>query len=469
MRARAWLFLAALTATANAQPDVRDHRRPPPPPIHDHRADAVEPTEAPPAPKDEAQQPRAGFVWIKGRWDWKAGKWDWMPGHWERARAGKQWREARWEQQGGHWKLVEGDWIDAGAAGGVTVGVGGNVAVGVGGNVAVGAPPVAVPPPADGPTAPPPPPREEKYEPRAGCVWVPVQWDWKAGKYDWTPGHWERGRAGKHWRPARWEQQGGRYTQVTGDWEDEGAAAPLPPPPPPPGAGGPEVHEHRHDWKLERPTVSSYWPIKGKVGTKVTIHGLNFPMDAKVMFGGKAVLGAMVTPMKIVFPIPGDATSGDIAIDRGHGRPLQVGSFEVAAGFDPDAEAKRLDDERRKHAQDEWAEQEKKWAKDRAAREAEWQKREAEMEANREQRREQRAAEIRAKWDAAFLADADTQDELTLHAQRVAELQRMKDIAGIKADAKLGVRIDVATQKETERHDQRMKALHDSFKPGGAQ
>ena len=372
MRARAWIFLAALTASAHAQPDGRDHRRPPPP-VHDHRGDAAEPTEAPPPPREEPTQPRAGFAWIRGRWDWKAGKWDWVPGHWERERAGKKWREDRWEQQDGHWKLVAGDWVDAGAAAPPPV-----------------PPPVAVPPPA--------------------------------------------------------------------------GEAPVPPPGP-----GPEVRDHRHEWKLERPTVSSYWPTKGKAGTRVTVRGLNFPTDAKVMFGGNAVLGAMISPEKIVFEIPKDATaSGDIAIDRGHGRPLAVGTFDVAAGVDPEADAKRLDDERRRQAETHWADRQKQLAKDRAAREAEIQRHEQELETSRDQRREQRAAEIRAKWDAAFLADPDTQDELTLHAKRVADLQRMKEMAELSADAKLGVRIDLATQREQDRHDQRMKALHDGFKMGGA-
>jgi len=418
----------------------------------------AEPTEAPPPPKEEAQQPRAGFVWIRGRWDWKAGKWDWMPGHWERERAGKHWREAKWENQGGHWKLAEGAW-EEGPGGGVTV---------TAGTPAV-PPPVAVPPPAgDAPTAPPPPQREEKYEPRAGFVWVPGQWDWKAGKYDWTPGHWERERAGKHWRQSRWEQQGGRWAQVAGGWEDPGAVPPAGAPQPPPGPG-PEIREHRHDWRVERPTVSSYWPAKGKPGTRIVIRGLNFPADSKVMFAGKPVLAAKVKPDMIEFQVPADAASGDIAIDRGHGRPLNVGTFEVAAGFDPAAEQKRLDDERRKAAEAAWAERQKELAKDRAARQAAFEKHWQELEATREQRREQRAAEIRAKWNAAFLADADTQDELTLHAQRVAQLERMKDIAELKADAKLGVRIDLDIQKETDRHQQRMQALQAGFKMGGAQ
>jgi hypothetical protein len=428
---------------------------------------AAEPTEAPPAPREENQQPRAGFVWIHGRWDWKANKWDWVPGHWERERAGKKWREARWENQGGHWKLVDGEWVDGSAGGTVTAGVSGGVTVGVGGGVAVGTPPpVAVPPPGDWPTQPPPPPQTEAaQQPRAGFVWIPGQWDWKAGKYNWVPGHWERERAGKRWRESKWEQQNGKYVRTEGDWVDVAVGeAPVPPPAP---AGG-EVRDHRHEWKVERPTVSSYWPAKGKAGTKVTIRGVYFPADTTVFFAGKPVMAASVSPVRIVFQIPNDATAGGaITLHRQHGRDLMVGSFDVAAGFDAAAEQKRLDDERRKAAEAAWAAHQKELAADRAARAAAIEARERELAASREQRREQRAAEIRAKWDAAFLADPDTQDELTLHAQRVAELVRMKEMAELSADAKLGVRIDLATQREQERHDQRMQALHTGF-TGGA-
>lgn len=409
---------------------------------------AGEPTEAPPPPQAENHEAtRAGFVWVAGQWDWQNGKYAWKAGHWERERAGKHWREGRWEQKDGHWHLTPGDWEDGGAP-----------------------PPVAVPPPAgDAPTAPPPPPQAENHEPtRAGFVWVAGNWDWKAGKYSWVPGHWERERAGKHWRDSHWEQRDGKWVRTEGDWVDADADVHPLPPNGNTGIVPPNVRDHRHDWKLDRPTVSSYWPAKGKAGTKVTIHGVNFPPGGTVMFNGKKVVAALVTPTTIEFMVPGDTTgTGDIEIDRGHGRPLTVGTFEVVAGFDPVAEQKRLDDERRKRAEADWAEQQKQWAKDRAAREAAFHQHEQELEQTREQRREQRLQQIRAKWNAAFLADADTQDELTLHAQRLAELQRMKEIASISADAKLGVRIDVATQKENDRHTQRMQALETSFKTKG--
>ena len=452
MRLRPWLLVAALSASAYAQPDPRDHRR-------DHRGGGGigvdvgvdvhvggAPTEAPPPPQAETHETRAGFVWIAGQWDWKDGKYAWTPGHWERERAGKHWRESRWEQKDGHWQLTAGAWEE-----GTTP------------------PPVAVPPPAgDAPTMAPPAPPAETHEPtRAGFVWVTGNYEWRDGKYNWVPGHWEREQAGKHWRDAHWDQHDGKWVRTEGGWDDGAGAAPPPPLPPNgnPGVVPPTVRDHRHDWKLERPTVSSYWPTKGKAGTKVVIHGVYFPAYASVLFGGKKVVGALVTPTTIEFLVPGDYTgTGDIAIDRGHGRPLAVGTFEVAAGFDWAAEQKRMDDERRKHAEAEWNEQQKAWAKDKAAREAAFHQREQELEQTRDHRREQRMQEIRAKWNAAFLADADTQDELTLHAQRLAELQRMRDVASVNADAKLGVRIDVAQQKENDRHDQRMQALEAAFK-----
>jgi hypothetical protein len=68
------------------------------------------PTAAPPPPRVENQQPRAGFVWISGRWDWRGGQWTWIDGHWERERANQVWVSGRWENQGGRWVWVEGRW-----------------------------------------------------------------------------------------------------------------------------------------------------------------------------------------------------------------------------------------------------------------------------------------------------------------------------------------------------------------------
>ncbi len=335
-------------------------------------------------------------------------------------------------------------------------------------------------------TVAPPPPQAENPGAKAGFEWIPGRYDWKGGKWEWMAGHWERERAGKHWHPGRWEQRTGGWAYVEGEWGEGPAVVavtpPLPPgtppPPLPPGAAPPpgamapppgapmppppEEH-HRRDWKIEVPVVSNYWPTKDKPGRKVVIHGDNFPPDAMIVFAGTKIAGARVTPNEIVFEVPPTAASGEILIERPGRRPLPVGMFEVAANYDPEAEAKRMDEERRKAAEAAWNERQKQWAKDKAARENMWKQRWQEMEANREDRRRRREEEIRAKWDAAFLADADTQAELTLHAQRVAELARAASIAEVNANAKLGIRIQVAQQREDDRHNQRMTALKAGF------
>jgi DNA segregation ATPase FtsK/SpoIIIE-like protein len=366
------LVAVGLGGTALAQPDVRDHRRdrgdkpkpapdPAAPDVRDHRdrddqrrprPPATDPTEAPPAPRDEAPGTKAGYVWVRGEWDWKAGKWEWVAGHWERERPGKRWRESRWEDRGGRWQRVDGDWIDDGSAAG-----GGSVVVTQGGG-------------------------------------------------------------------------GG------------GGARPRP---------------------LDRAVVSSYWPPKGKPGTRIVVRGRNFPTDARVMWGGRPVRSAKVTPTRITIEVPDDAASGAITLEVGGRRPLPIGAFEVAAAYDADAEAKRIEDDRRRAAEVAWATRQKQLAKDRAAREAAWRTRRDERVANRDQRRAERADAIRARWDRAFLADEETQAELTLHAQRTAELERMAEVAELADDAKLGVRIGIARDQEAARHADRMSALRDAF------
>ena len=420
-----------------------DRNDPPPTPTPPPVANDDRPREPPPPPRQEKREAaRAGFVWAEGEWDWRGRKWEWVPGHWERERAGKKWRPSRWEQRDGSYTRTPGDWIDDG--------------------------PNTPPPPVandDRPREPPPPPREEKREAaRAGFVWAEGEWDWRSHKWEWVPGHWERERAGKKWRPSRWEQRDGAYTRTAGDWIDDGPNSPNMPPPP--RNTGPRPP--RRDWKIERPIVSNYWPSKGKPGAKVVIRGRNLPKDATVLWGNTEVRGVKVTDTELRFIVPPDATSGLIAIRTGRGRPLAVGNFEVAAGFDAEADRKRLEDESRKRAEAEWASRQNKLAKDRAAREAAVKQRYEDRVAKREQRRADRLEEIRGKYARAFLADDNTQDELDLHAQRIAELERMTDIAEIRNDTKLAVRVEVLRTREDERHDQRMAALDAAFRAGGA-
>jgi len=162
------------------------------------------PVAAPPPLREEKFEGRHGFVFVKGRWDWHNGDWQWQPGHWEKERHGKHWRDATWENRNGQWVKVDGDWIDEA--------------------------PIA--------QAAPPPIREERFENRAGFVWVRGRWDWKNGNYEWINGHYERERANQIWNEGRWENRGGSWFWVEGSW---GGRAVAPPPPPPTTQGGVHV------------------------------------------------------------------------------------------------------------------------------------------------------------------------------------------------------------------------------------
>jgi hypothetical protein len=317
------------------------------------------------------------------------------------------------------------------------------------------------PPIAGGPRDEPPPPRDESPAAKAGFVWVAGHWDWRATKYEWVAGHYERERAGKDWREGRWDRKGDTWAYVDGEWVDHGAPAPQPPVPQPPDRR-PDRRPPRV-WKLEGPVVGSYWPVKGKVGTRVMIRGRSFPADAQVVWGDEVLRGAKVTPELITLVVPANAATGTIALRAGRGRDLAVGSFEVAAAYDAAADQKKLDEERRRRAEADWTAHQKELAKDRAAREAAMQQREQERAASREQRRADRAAEIRAKFARDFLSSPEAQAELTLHAQRAAELDRMREVADVSSDGKLAVRIDVARAREDERHEQRMATLQSTF------
>jgi hypothetical protein len=339
--------------------------------------------------------------------------------------------------------------------------------------------PPPTPPAATGPTEAPPAPQAENPGSKPGFDWIAGRWDWREGKWQWVAGHWERKHAGKHWRTGAWQQNGTQWTWHDGAWEaGETAPPPMPPTPdtapggtvvttpPPGGPPHPDVRDHRR-WTIDRPVVSSYWPTRGKPGARVVIRGENLPAGASVMWGTTQITGAKVTPNQIVFQVPAGAASGEITLHGMGRRDLPVGSFEVVTTGDPEADARKADEDRRKAAEAAWNARQTQLAKDRKARETAWQQHQQELDATREQRREQRMAEIRAKWEASFLADADAQAELTLHAQRLAQLQRAKDIAEVKSDGKLAVRVDVAVSRENDRHDQRMTALKDAFSTKG--
>lgn len=68
--------------------------------------------------------------------------------------------------------------------------------------------------------APPVAPVEYVPAPRAGYVWVPGYWDWRANRYHWVGGHYVRHRPGHYYAPARWVHRNGRYYYSAAGWRD---------------------------------------------------------------------------------------------------------------------------------------------------------------------------------------------------------------------------------------------------------
>jgi hypothetical protein len=138
---------------------------------------------APPAMRVERWERRPGHVWVTGHWDWNGDDYVWVGGRYERERRGYRWREPRWEQRDGVYVSIDGGWINA------------------------------------GPASAPPALRVERYDNRAGYIWVRGSWTWSGDQWAWAPGHYERARAGHRWRDPRWEERDGAWISVGGSWE----------------------------------------------------------------------------------------------------------------------------------------------------------------------------------------------------------------------------------------------------------
>lgn len=76
----------------------------------------IEVESEPPPPRRVYVAPRAGHIWIEGRWDWRGGQWVWRDGYWERERVGYVYAPGRWERRGRRHVWIEGRW-NAGAHG----------------------------------------------------------------------------------------------------------------------------------------------------------------------------------------------------------------------------------------------------------------------------------------------------------------------------------------------------------------
>ena len=230
-----------------------------------------------------------------------------------------------------------------------------------------------------------------------------------------------------------------------------------------PGRAGRRLHR-------ERMTVAGFAPNAGKPGTKVIINGTNFTPETKILYHGQEIAPTKVTPRRLVFKVPKGEGDGMIKLKGPKGkRTIVVGKFDVTRKFDMDARKKRRDDMRTK-AEQRWAKRRGELAKDKAERRKAMLAQEAEMAETRAERRAKRAAALRNKWKREFLVDENTQAEVSMHAERMARLARMRRLAETDDLGKLVVRIDIAIERENGRHDRRMELLKANFAAeGGAQ
>jgi hypothetical protein len=100
-----------------------------------------------------------------------------------------------------------------------------------------------------------------------------------------------------------------------GSFRLPGCNSPPPPPPPPPAA----------------PTISSFTPTSGPVGTSVTITGTNFAGASRVTFNNIAATYTVNSATQITATVPGAATTGPIAVTTAGGTATSSSNFVVTA------------------------------------------------------------------------------------------------------------------------------------------
>ena len=85
------------------------------------------------------------------------------------------------------------------------------------------------------------------------------------------------------------------------------------------------------------PTISSFSPTSGPVGTSVTIHGNNFsgPDVTSVTFDGTSATFTIDNPQKITATVPAGATTGPIAVTSPDGTATSSTNFTVTGAGAP--------------------------------------------------------------------------------------------------------------------------------------
>ena len=213
----------------------------------------------------------------------------------------------------------------------------------------------------------------------------------------------------------------------------------------------------RQSARAQRPVVNGHAVRTERGATTVTIRGDRFDDFTEVYIGDRKIDGARVSGRTISFAAPAGAT-GVITVRHG-GEALVVGRY---AGTVTERPA-RSSAERRTEAQTRWRERRAQLAAEEAERQAALEAREAALAQNRAERRRARLATIREQYEQRFLAQTAVQDEMALHAARVARIERMQRLVDVKYEDELAVRIEVLSEREDQRHEARMADLRAAF------
>ena len=209
--------------------------------------------------------------------------------------------------------------------------------------------------------------------------------------------------------------------------------------------------------------MSSYGPERGPAGTKVTIRGRNFDDTTRVYYDGRRVRDASVARTSITFEVPARAEDeGDITLRRSGSRSdIVVGAFEVRNRDRGKVRADRgkRRAERERAAKSRWDERRRGMPESIEERRKRLQEEEEKLRRSRDERRRVRAARMRAQFEREFLANPQVRQELSLHSERTARLERMLRLAETDDHGGLVVRIEIQIEREGDRHERRMATL----------
>jgi WXXGXW repeat (2 copies) len=172
----------AFAASAYNDPKLgnRVHAEQPPRPIE----------EKPPANTLAAE----GAIWIPGYWAWsdEANKYVWVSGLYRKPPPGRSWKAGYWSQSGSGYRWTSGYWSNAQVLEVVE---------------ALPVPPSSID---NGPSA--PPPSDNHF-------WLPGQWEYANGQYQWRGGYWTKHHEGWVWQPACYISAPQGFLYVDGYWD----------------------------------------------------------------------------------------------------------------------------------------------------------------------------------------------------------------------------------------------------------